>query len=170
MRNLVLSLALVVLAAGLASTPAEAGFNVGASFTDTTVEQTGNFKADDNKYKIFAGWRFFERQWLGFEAQYVDFGTFDVGGPQFEATSFDVVAILSLKVWRFDFFGKGGLSKWDTKNVLLPAGDTDGTDVVFGVGVGFRILSKLWVRAEWERYEFDNVDTDMASLGVDFRW
>ena len=76
MRKLLFALTLAFLVAGLASTPAMAGFNVGAAFTDTELELSG-FNADDNNYKIFAGWRFFERQWFGVEAQYVDFGDFN---------------------------------------------------------------------------------------------
>jgi OOP family OmpA-OmpF porin len=168
MRKLVFSLAFVLLAAGLASTPAEAGFNVGASYTDTTVEETGNFKADDNNYKIFAGWRFFERQWFGVEAQYVDFGKFSDQGTNAEATGFGVYALVSLKLWRFDLFGKAGVSSWDTKISTDP--DEDGTDPSYGVGVAFRITQRLYVRAEWETFEFDKADADMASLGVDFRF
>lgn len=169
MNRVILSLALVLLVTGLVSTPAEAGLNAGASFTDTTIEQTGSFKADDNKYKIFAGWRFFERQWFGVEAQYVDYGKFASGGSNAKATGFNLYALFSLKVWRFDFFAKGGFAKWDADVSGQPS--DDGTDPAYGVGVGFRILSKLWVRAEWERFEFDsNTDADMASLGAEFRW
>ena len=167
MKKSVVALPLVLLVAVLLSPPAEAGFNVGASFTDTTVED-GGFKADDNKYKIFAGWRFFERQWFGIEAQYVDFGEFAGGGSNAKATGYGLYAIGSLVVWRFDFFGKVGYSQWDANISAQP--DDSGSDPAYGVGVGFRILSKLWVRAEWERFEFDTVDADMASLGVEFRF
>lgn len=167
MRKLILSLAIVLLAAGLASTPAEAGFNVGASITKTTVEQ-GGYKDDDNKYKVFLGWRFFERQWLGIEGQWVEHGDFSGGGGSASATSLDLFALVSFKVWRFDFFGKGGFSTWDARISGLP--DDSGTDPAYGVGVAFRILERLHVRAEWERFEFDTADAYMASLGVDFRF
>ena len=67
-----------------------------------------------------------------------------------------------------DFFGKGGYSTWDARISGLP--DDSGSDPAYGVGVAFRILDRLHVRAEWERFEFDTADADMASLGVDFRF
>jgi len=167
MKKLVLSLALVFLAAGFASTPAEAGFNVGASFTDTEVEESG-FKADDSNYKIFVGWRFFERQWFGIEAQYVDYGKFEAAGSTAKASSIDLFAIFSLKLWRFDLFAKGGVSQWDASVSAQP--NDNGSDPAYGVGVAFRITKRLYVRAEWETFEFDTADADMASLGVDFRF
>ncbi len=167
MRKLLFALTLAFLVAGLASTPAMAGFNVGAAFTDTELELSG-FNADDNNYKIFAGWRFFERQWFGVEAQYTDFGDFSGQGANAEATGFGVYALVSLKVWRFDFFGKAGVSAWDTK--VSNKADLDGTDPAYGVGIAFRITKRLYVRAEWETFEFDTADADMASLGVDFRF
>jgi hypothetical protein len=167
MKRLLSALAVSTLVAGLASTPAQAGLNVGASFTDTEVED-GGFKADDNNYKVFAGWRFFERQWFGIEGQYVDFGDFSSGGTSAEATGFGAFALVSVKVWRFDLFAKAGVASWDTEVSNQP-GD-DGTDPAYGVGAAFRITERFWVRAEWERFEFDNADADMASLGAELRF
>jgi hypothetical protein len=167
MRRLLFALAVSTLAAGLASTPAQAGFNVGASFTDTEVEE-GGFQADDNNYKVFAGWRFFERQWFGIEGQYVDFGEFSSGGTTAEVTGFGAYALVSLKVWRFDLFAKAGVASWDTKLSNQP--DDDGTDPAYGVGAAFRITERFYVRAEWEVFEFEDADADMASLGAEFRF
>lgn len=167
MKRMAVALAFAALVTGLGSTPAVAGLNVGASFTDTEVENSG-FKADDNNYKVFAGWRFFERQWFGVEAQYVDFGDFSSGGTSVEATGYGAFALVSLTVWRFDFFGKAGVASWDTQTSGQP--DDDGTDPAYGVGVAFRITKHFHVRGEWETFEFDNTDADMASLGAEFRF
>ena len=167
MKRLLVALACPTLVAVLAATPVQAGLNVGASFTDTEVENSG-FKADDNNYKVFVGWRFFERQWLGIEAQYVDFGDFSSGGTSAEVTGYGAYALLSIKLWRFDLFGKAGYASWDTQVSNQP--DDDGSDPSYGVGVAFRITKRLYVRGEWETFEFDDTDADMASLGVDFRF
>lgn len=167
MKRLLIALGCSALVAVLASTPARAGLNVGASFTDTEVEE-GGFNADDNNYKIFAGWRFFERQWFGIEGQYVDFGDFSSMGTNVEASGFSAFALVSFKLWRFDLFAKAGMASWDTESSNQP--DDDGTDPAYGVGAAFRITERFWVRGEWERFEFDNADADVASLGAEFRF
>ena len=48
--------------------------------------------------------------------------------------------------------------------------DTDGEDFTYGVGLAFRITGKLWIRGEWQVFEVDDADLDMASLGVHFRF
>lgn len=171
MKKLTLMLLSALILAGLNVTHAQAGFNVGASLTDTTAED-GSFDADDNGYKIFFGFRFLK--FFGVEGQYVDYGEFDdtVGGVNIrnEVTSFDVFAVGGFQVWRFDLFGKAGLSSWDSEFSRGPGDDDSGTDLAYGVGAAFRITERLWVRAEWEVFEVDDADLDMASLGADFRF
>ncbi len=168
MKKLTWRLFGLLLLAGLATTPALADFNVGASVTDTRIEED-DFDADDNNWKIFGGWRFLK--FFGVEAQYVDFGDFSerISGSQFdaEASSVDVFAVGSIQFWRVDLFGKAGYSFWDVETNL---GDDDGTDFAWGVGGAFRITKRIWVRGEYELYEFDTADTEMASLGVDIRF
>jgi outer membrane immunogenic protein len=172
MKRLLLALLVALCIFGYSSTVALAGFNIGASYTDATVEES-DFDADNSNYKVFAGWRFVK--WFGVEAQYVNFGEFDdsLGGSDVEidATSLDVYAIGSLRFWRLDLFAKAGLSFWDAEldNGSI-SDDDDGSDFAYGAGVALRITKRIWARGEWEVYEFDDVDTDMWSLGVDFRF
>jgi hypothetical protein len=68
-------------------------------------------------------------------------------------------------------FAKGGVISFNTdinrKNVGTVFRD-DGTDLAYGVGVQFRLLS-LGVRAEYEMFDIDNVkDANMLSIGVTY--
>ncbi len=169
MKRLALMLLLAVAALGLSSTTVMADFNVGASLTDTEADDSG-FDADDNSWKLFGGWRSSDRKWFGIEAQYVDFGDFDDAGASLEATSFDVFALAAFKIWRFDLFGKAGLAFWDSDVSGIPGGDDSGTDFAYGVGAAFRIGPRLHIRAEWEVFEVDDADLDMASIGIDLKF
>ncbi len=167
MKKLTLMLISVLLIVGLNTTPAQAEFILGASLTDTTAEE-GSFDADDNSYKIFFGFRFLK--FFGVEGEYVDFGEFEDAGVKFEATSFSAYAVGALQIWRFDLFAKAGLASWDQEFKSGPGSDDTGTDIAYGVGGAFRITERVWVRAEWEVFEVDDADLDMASLGADFRF
>jgi hypothetical protein len=168
-KKLTLMALLAVVVLGLSPTMVMADFNVGASLTDTEAED-GGFDADDNNWKIFGGWRSSKREWFGIEAQYVDFGDFDDAGLSIEATSFDVFALAALKIWRFDLFGKAGVAFWDSDASGALGGDDSGTDFAYGVGAAFRIGDRLHIRAEWEVFELDGADLDMASIGIDLKF
>ena len=107
-------------------------------------------------------------KWLSIEAQYVDFGEFNDSGVRIESDSFGVFGKAGFEVWRFDLFGKAGFTRWDA--TISNANDDDGTDFAYGVGAAIRITSRIWVRAEWEVFELDNLDQDMTSLGIDIRF
>ena len=72
-----------------------------------------------------------------------------------------------------DVFAKGGLISADTSIKNRNFGNLktfkkDGTDLAYGVGVQFRLLS-LSVRAEYEKFDIDDVkDANMLSLGVTY--
>lgn len=149
--------------------PALAKFNAGISFTDSDADGN-NFSADDNKYKIYAGWTLGNLKWLTIEAQYVDFGEFDDNNNVAEANSFDVFGVAGAELWRFILFAKAGIAFWDYEVKQGTFSSDDGSSLAYGVGAEFRILPMLWIRAEWEVYDLDNVDVDVASLGVDFRF
>jgi len=171
MKRLALVLMLMLTITGPGTTSALADFILGGSLTDTTAED-GGFDADDNGWKIFFGYR--PARFFGVEGQYVDFGEFQdsVGGSDVrrEITSLDVYAVGGFKIWKFDLFGKAGFASWDSEVTLGPGSDDSGTDFAWGIGAAFRIGERLWVRAEREVYEIDDVDLEMTSLGAAFRF
>ena len=90
-----------------------------------------------------------------------------------EAWSLSALGILPLND-QFSLFARLGLNVW---NVDVSASGTgsgataysdseDGSDVVYGLGAAYHITPNLNLRAEWERYNFDDGDLDFVSVGL----
>jgi hypothetical protein len=70
-----------------------------------------------------------------------------------------------------DLYGKAGAMNWSADTTI--GGSTtsnSGTDVFYGVGVGFYIW-KLGLRAEYERFQIKDIDrVDLFSLSALFQF
>lgn len=169
--------ALLATAAVLASSAtfaADNGIYIGASIGDANIEidqGINQVDSDDTGYKLIAGIR--PLDWFGVEANYVNFGKAEQGQQTAEADGISAFGVFFLPVGPVDVFAKGGLISGDTNVRNRRFGNVktfkeDGTDLAYGVGVQFRLLS-LSVRAEYEKFELNNVDdTNMLSLGVTY--
>jgi len=156
----------IYLGAGVGQSKVQAG---------DSVPEVGKleFDADATAYKLILGWR--PLDWLAAEANYVDLGSGDdsVLGEKIESdiNGFTISALGFLPVGPVDLFARVGLIDWDAKlsapRLDLKSSD-NGTDLAYGVGVQFRLLS-LSLRAEYERFEIADTDkVDMLSLGVTY--
>jgi opacity protein-like surface antigen len=47
---------------------------------------------------------------------------------------------------------------------------SDGYDVFYGLGASYALLDSIDVRAEIERYKFDNLDVDLMTAGMAFKF
>jgi OOP family OmpA-OmpF porin len=131
------------------------------------VNAGSDFEGDDLGYKLIVGVR--PLDWLGFEGNYVNFGEPDdtVAGTKIQTEGYGIAgyAVGFLGLGPVDVFGKAGVVSWDTK---IDRDDFDGTDLAYGVGVQFRLLS-LGVRAEYEIFDIDDLDNaNMLSVGVTY--
>ena len=179
MRNFFL--ATTALAATLGATSAFAvdnGIYVGASVgeANTDFDKEG-FSFDDSAtgYKVNVGWRILD--WVGVEANYVDFGetTGDLdngqlsGSVDLESDGINFSGLLFLPVGPVDLFARAGLISWDSKAHLtgaVNASDSDdGMDFSYGAGAQFRIWS-LSLRAEYEVFDISPDQVDMLSVGI----
>ena len=160
---------------------ADNGFYLGASVGQSKVEAGDSvpdigdveFDADATGYKVILGWR--PLDWLAVEGNYVDLGSGDddVLGEKIES-SIDGIALSAvgfLPVGPVDLFARVGVIDWSAElsapNIDVRSKD-DGTDLAYGVGAQFRILS-LSLRAEYERYEIADTDkVDMVSIGLTY--
>jgi len=128
---------------------------------------TADFDADDMGYKFIAGFR--PLDWLGLEAAYVNFGKPEdtVLGQKLKAEGdgISAFAVGFLPTGPVDLFAKVGLISWDSK--ISGSFNDDGTDLAYGVGAQFRVLS-LSIRAEYEKFDVSDVDLDMISVGVTY--
>jgi len=174
MRKLMLMIA--GLCAGTAAQAADNGIYVGASIGQASIEADNigatKFEGDDLGYKVIAGFR--PLDWLGFEANYVNFGEPDdrLAGTKVTTEGYGLsgFAVGFLAFGPVDAFAKVGAVSWDTKVDINGVGDVDldGTDLAYGVGVQFRLLS-LGVRAEYEIFDIDDLDeSNMVSVGLTY--
>jgi hypothetical protein len=170
MRNALLLTALLVCSS--AAMAADNGIYVGGSLGRANAEiDEGPLQidGDDTGFKVIAGIR--PLDWLGIEANYVNFGEAEENNLEFDADGVSAFAVGFLAVGPVDVFAKGGLISWDGSVGIRGSGDVfreDGTDIAYGVGAQFRFLS-LSVRAEYEIFDVDDVDElNMLSVGVTF--
>jgi Outer membrane protein beta-barrel domain len=165
MRKLILLTGLLAASTGVHA--ADNGVYVGAGIgqsniqVDSIVGTIDDFDGDDLGYKVIVGVRPFD--WLGFEANYVNFGEPDdtVFGAKIETEGYGLsgYAVGFLSLGPVDVFAKAGAVSWDTKIGVegLSKTDLDGTDLAYGAGVQVRLLS-LGVRAEYEIFDIDDFD------------
>ncbi len=76
---------------------------------------------------------------------------------------------------QFSVFGKIGLFLWDAEANDTTGGAAfsakeDGTDLSFGVGVGYHFTRNLGIRAEWEMFDTNDADASLLSVGVLWRF
>ena len=177
----------LLIAAGQASAQAYVGASIGQSDIDdeitTGLITSGSVDGKDSAFKVFGGYMF--NRHFGIEGAYVDlgeasysgfFGAATVTGGSVEVTGFNVSALGAYPInEQFSVFGKIGLFIWeaeasDTTGGAPFSATADGTDLSFGVGVGYNFTRNLGVRAEWEMFKTDDADATLLSLGVLWRF
>ena len=164
--------ATAMLMASTATLAADNGIYLGASLGDANIEidqGLAQVDSDDTGFKFIAGLR--PLDWFAVEASYVNFGEAEDGALAANADGISAFGVFFLPVGPVDVFAKAGLISFDTSIELDGFGDIyreDGTDLAYGVGVQFRLLS-LGVRAEYEKFDIDDVeDANMLSIGVTY--
>ena len=174
MRKFMLPAALLALGCGSAQA-ADNGFYLGGSVGQSSIqltEQAVKFDGTDTAYKFIAGLR--PLDWLGVEVNYVDFGSPDdsIGGINIKSdgTGISAYAVGFLPVGPVDVYAKAGLVNWDASlsAPALPAlsMSESGTDLSYGVGVQFRLLS-LSIRGEYEVFKIEELDdVNLFSIGL----
>lgn len=144
---------------------------------------SGSVDGKDTAFKLFTGYFFNEH--LGVESAYVDLGEAIYSGRfssdpvtdgKVGVTGFNIAVLGSHPVGRdLSVFGKIGFFAWEwiatdtTAGLPFSTGD-EGTDVSFGLGVGYGFTPAVAVRAEWERFKFDDVSADLFSVGLVWRF
>jgi hypothetical protein len=176
--QIVASTALLLGLASFSSQAVDNGIYLGAGIGQGGVQleerfdgEKFDFDASDTAYKLIAGWRFLD--WLAVEANYLDLGTADdrIEGVKIETdvSGVSLAAVGFLPIGPVDLFAKVGAINWDAE-LSAPgtglSGKDDGTDLMYGAGVQFRVWS-LSIRGEYEIFDVSDADTvDMISLGV----
>ena len=170
------------------------GGSVGKSTLDTGIsEGTATLDEDDTSFKIYGGLQL--NKYLGAELHYANFGeatlngntgsTFSLRGTNYVfnqdaeiaigVQSFGVAGTLGYKMGAIRPFVKGGLHRWNldanynSSTSSADASDSD-FDALIGVGGELTILGGLNFRTEYERYIVGNMDVDVLSAGLNYRF
>lgn len=145
-------------------------FNVDiGNLDDVGTAASDIVKADENAWKLFAGWRL--NPYLGFELAYIDFGKANGrfsgsgsdGNYELDISGFAPYVVGTFPIGGFELFGRAGYYFYDV-NLSVDfdntsqglESDQSGGDFVFGGGVGYTFFEHLHVRAEYENVKIEN--------------
>jgi OOP family OmpA-OmpF porin len=134
------------------------GFYVGGEFGKFDIDSE-----DDTAFKILGGYQF-HRNFAG-EFSYANL--FDKNGVELTAWELVVVGLYPVGN-NLSIMGKLGFAMWDVDAGFF--GSRDGTDLTFGLGVQYDLNPKLGIRGQWQRYDIDDNDADLFSIGLIYRF
>ena len=177
-----LSLAAVIMAAALpvAALAETATIYISGQFGKTSYDldssAPANIDDEDNGYTMGVGVRMGPN--VSIEGGYVDLGEVS-GGNGVNSLSIETSgAFAGLGLFiplqpGFELTGRAGLIAWDADAKVVMAGvssseSDDGTDLYFGIGAAFQVSRELHLTVGFDRYDIDDTDVDMLSLGAKF--
>lgn len=140
---------------------AAAGVTLGANVGSARINQ-GDFEGDDTGWKIHAGGNVYEV--IGAEVGYVNFGKYGVENSS--ANAFTPALTIGFPVGLVHLYGKGGIAFADVEGSSVRE-EYRNEDPFYGVGLRIGMDRGLGFRAEYERYQFDFADLDMAMAGLE---
>ncbi|HEX5041918.1 MAG TPA: outer membrane beta-barrel protein [Candidatus Polarisedimenticolaceae bacterium] len=185
-------LAVVGLAVlSLAVTPVLAGeFYVGGALGQASTDVPGatsgsGLTVDDSStgYKVFGGYDV--AKYFAVEGAYVDGGSVKMNDSSSFSSSietsgfaFRAMGVLPLRE-KLHLFADLGMYKWNADATVsdgftTASGSDDGTDPVYGIGMGWQVMPKGHLRVEIERYDVSaegaDLNTDMISVGFAYNF
>ena len=172
-KNKVLSASLLALLAGASAFGANAaedkGFYAGAGVGQSFVDERG-YDDEDTAFSVFGGYQF--NRYFALEGAYTDFGKVEPEalGSDLEADAASITAVGIVPITdKFSAYAKAGFSRWNL-DTELPAvtgtQDDSGTDPTYGLGVQYNITDAVSLRGEYNRFEVEDIDLDVAHLQV----
>lgn len=174
--------ATAIIAAAPLAAQADSGLYVGGSFGSATLDERFDdflIDTDANAYRLFGGLQLGDS--LAIEAGYLDLGEFsesvDIGGllsrADISGDGWTLGAKLGLPLSdSLSLFGHGGVFFWDADISIDGFSiDTPGDEnPYYGAGLQLDLSRNLALTGDWTRYELDSVDTDVISLGIQYRF
>ena len=178
--------AIIVLASTLAAAPltasADSGFFVGGSVGAATLDDridTFALDTDSTSFRLNAGWQFSD--FLAIEAGYHDFGKFDeevdLGGilsdVNLRADGYTLGLTTSIPLGsNLSLFGRAGAFIWegDARVDGLRIEGFDDENLYYGAGADFKVSDRFALIGDWTRYELDDTESDVISIGFRYRF
>jgi OOP family OmpA-OmpF porin len=154
-------------------------FDAGIDNIDDVDATVDDWDDDDSAYKIFGGFQF--SRFLAAEIAYIDLG--NPSGEVVPGVNVDaevdgfapyVVASFPIGPW-FEVYARAGYYFYDaTLGVEDAVGgdvefDEESEDFVYGGGVGARLMERLALRLEYEKFDLEGVD-DADALWLTAAW
>ena len=172
-KNKVLSATLLAVLASTsafaASAADDSGFYAGAGVGQSFVDERG-YDDEDTAFSVFGGYQF--NRYFALEGAYTDFGKIEPEalGSELEADAVSLTAVGIVPITdKFSAYAKAGFSRWNL-DTELPAltntADDSGTDPTYGLGVQYKINDAFALRGEYNRFEVEDIDLDVAQLQV----
>jgi len=177
------SVMLVTLASLPVAAFADSGIYVGGSIGNAGVDINlgagiPDFDEDDTAWKAIIGYRFdLPSVFLSVEGGYANLGepTFSAGGASasVEATGMNLFGVAGLEAGPIELFVKAGYIAWDADLVLddgvnpVERLSDDGSDMGYGLGLSFG-LGPVSIRGEYEKYDIEDADVSMISVGFTY--
>lgn len=172
-KNKVLSATLLAVLASTtafaASAADDSGFYAGAGVGQSFVDERG-YDDEDTAFSVFGGYQF--NRYFALEGAYTDFGKIEpeAAGSALEADAVSLTAVGIVPITdNFSAYAKAGFSRWNL-DTELPAltntADDSGTDPTYGLGVQYKINDAVSLRGEYNRFEVEDIDLDVAQLQV----
>ena len=153
-----LSAASLTLSSGALAQQQDRGLYIGADVGQVDFEG----EAKDTGFRFLGGYRF--NRTLAAELGYAML--YDKDGV--EATAWELVGVASFPIAnRFSVFGKLGLAMWEAEGGGVKE---DGTDLTYGVGVQYDLTPRFAIRGQWQRYDVDDADADVLSIGIIYKF
>jgi len=161
---------------------ADTGLFVGASIGSSHLDEDFNgfsLDTDATAYRILGGWQFGDV--LGIEAGYHSFGEFaetiDLGGvsarTELTADGWTLGGTLGLPLnEQISLFGRAGVFFWDADVELdgFSVSVPDNENPYYGGGARVDLTPNLTLIGDWTRYELDSVNSDVISIGFQYRF
>ena len=159
---------------------ADGGFYVGGSVGSSSLSNDFDgfeVDADSTAFRLIAGWQF--NDFFSLEGGYHNFGeleqSVDNNGElvdiSLKADGFTLGGTGSIPLGeKFALFGRAGAFFWDGDakiNDITQARPED-TNLYYGGGAKFAITERLSLLGDWTRYELEDTESDVISLGFTF--
>jgi hypothetical protein len=155
-------IAATVIAATLPMVAA-ADVTLGANLGSARLN-SGDFEGDDTGWKVHAGLSFNEI--VGAEVGYIDFGKYGVENRG--ANAITPALTLGVPIGMFNLYAKGGWAFADIEGMSVEEeAESSNQDPFYGAGMRVGMNRGLGLRVEYERYQFDAADIDMAMAGLE---
>ena len=99
--------------------------------------------------------------------------------PSASSDGFTLAGIGSIPIGdRFSLHARLGAVIWDADTIVRLGGSSpititegdSGTDAFYGIGFGVRLGEQWDLMADYERYNLDDIDTDVFSVGLRYRF